>query len=77
MVIHLICNAMFWLNALSHTDGMSDTVLAQYFLTGKLLDYNEHICLKFGSYVQTHKEYTNDMQLCSIGAMYLSGTIWE
>jgi hypothetical protein len=72
MGIHLICNAVFWLlNDPPHTDGVSDTLLARYFLTGKHLDYNKHIWLKFGSYIQTHEEHTNNMQLQTIGAVSL------
>jgi hypothetical protein len=61
MVIRLICNAVFWFNALPHADCMSDTLSACYLLTSKHLDYNKHVHLEFGSYVQTHEEHSNDM----------------
>ncbi len=56
---------------LPHADGMSDTLSARYLLTGRHLDYNKHVCLKFGSYVQTHEEHSNDMRPRTIGAICL------
>jgi hypothetical protein len=40
MVIRLVCNAVFWLNAFPHADGVSDALSPHYLLTGKHLDYN-------------------------------------
>jgi hypothetical protein len=71
MVIQLIANAVFWLNAFPHADGVSDTLLPRYLLTGKHLDYNKHVRLEFGVYMQTHEEHTNDMQPRTIGAICL------
>jgi hypothetical protein len=71
MVIWLVANAVFWLNAFPHTDGVSNTLSPRYLLTGKHLDYNKHMWLEFGAYVQTHKDHTNDMQPRTIGAICL------
>jgi hypothetical protein len=71
MVIRLICNAVFWLNVLPHADGMSDTLSARNLLTGRHLDNNKHVCLKFGSYVQTHEEHGNKMRPRTIRAICL------
>ena len=71
MLIHLVANVVFWLNAFPHADNASNTLLPHYLLTGKHLDYQKHVHLKFGSYVQTHEEHTNDMIPCTIGAIYL------
>jgi hypothetical protein len=35
------------------------------------LDYNKHVRLEFGVYVQTHEEHTNDIQPWTIGAICL------
>jgi hypothetical protein len=39
MLIWLVANAVFWLNAFPHADGVSDTLLPWYLLTGKHLIY--------------------------------------
>ena len=71
MLIRLIGNAVFWLNAVPPSDGASDTLSPHYLLTGKHLDYHKHVRLEFGVYVQTHKEHTNDMMPRTIGAICL------
>jgi hypothetical protein len=70
-LIRLVANAVFWLNAFPHADGVSDTLSPRYLLTGKHLDYRKHVRLEFGGYVQTHEEHTNDMLPCTIGAICL------
>ena len=37
MVICLVVNAVFWLNAFPPSDGISDSLSLQYLLTGKHL----------------------------------------
>ena len=54
-----------------HSDGASDTLSLHYLLTGKHLDYQKHVHLEFGGYVQTHEEHTNDMMPQMIGAICL------
>ena len=71
MLICLVANAVFWLNAFPHEDSVSDSLPPCYLLTGKHLDYHKHVRLEFGAYVQTHKEHTNDMMLRTIGAICL------
>jgi hypothetical protein len=75
MVISLVANAVFWLNTFPHPNGMSETLSPRYLITRKQLVYRkEHVCLEFGSYIQTHKEHTNDMRLCTIGAICVGPT---
>jgi hypothetical protein len=69
MIIQLFGNAIFWLNAFPHQDGASSTLSPKYILTGKHLDADKHIRAEFGTYVQTHENHTNDMQLGTIGAI--------
>jgi hypothetical protein len=74
MVISLVSNAVFWLNAFPRSNGVSATLSPWYLITGKQLDYQKHVCLEFGSYVQTHEEHTNDMRPRTIGAICLGPT---
>jgi hypothetical protein len=71
MLICLVANAVFWLNAFPHADGASATLSPRYLLTRKHLDYRKHVRLEFGGYVQTHEEHTNDMLPHTIGAICL------
>jgi hypothetical protein len=71
MLIRLVANAVFWLNAFPHADGVSDTLSPRYLLIGQHLDYRKHVRLEIGSYVQTHEEHTNDMLPRTIGAICL------
>ena len=61
MLICLVTNVVFWLNAFLSSDGASNSLSPCYLLTGKHLDYQKHICLKFGGYIQMHEEHTNNM----------------
>ena len=71
MVICLVANAVFWLNAFLPSDRVSNSLSLWYILTSKHLDYCKHVHLKFGAYFQTHKEHTNDMMPHTIGALCL------
>ena len=74
MLIHLIKNAIFWLNTLPARDGVSSMQSPRYLMTGQELDYNNHVRLEFGEYVQTHKEHTNNMDKRTMGAICLGPT---
>ena len=71
MVIRLVGNGVFWLNAFPHADGVSDTMLPRTLITGKQINYNKHVRIEFGSYVQTHETHTNDMRSRTVGAICL------
>ena len=71
VVVRLVSNAVFWLNAFPHPDGVSATLSPRYLLTGRHLDYHKHVRLEFGSYAQTHEEHTNDMKARTLGAICL------
>ena len=71
VVVRLVSNAVFWLNAFPHPDGVSTTLSPRYLLTGRHLDYRKHVRLEFGSYAQTHEEHTNDMRARTLGAICL------
>jgi hypothetical protein len=72
MLVWLVCNAVFWLNAFPHKDSISDNLSPCYLFPGKHFDYRKHIRLEFGSYVQTHEEHTNGMEAHPTGAICLS-----
>ena len=74
MLIHLIKNTVFWLNALPARDGVSSTHSPRYLMTGQELNYNNHVRLEFGEYVQTHEEHTNNMNKRTMGAICLGPT---
>jgi len=43
-------------------------------MNGKHLNYHHHVCTKFGAYVQTHEEHSNDLESCTVGAICLGPT---
>ena len=71
VVVRLVSDAVFWLNAFPHPDGVSTTLSPRYLITGRHLDYRKHVRLEFGSYAQTHEEHTNDMRARTLGAICL------
>jgi hypothetical protein len=75
VVIRLVGNTVFWLNAFPVADGVSDTLSPRYLMTGKHLDFNKHVQIKFGAYAQTHEEHDNSMlQARTVGAICLGPT---
>ena len=71
VVVRLVSNTVFCLNAFPHPDGVSTTLSPRYLLTGRHLDYHKHVRLEFGSYAQTHEEHTNNMRARTLGAICL------
>ena len=74
VVVRLVGNSVFWLNAFPHEDGVSDTLSPRYLITGRHLDYRKHVRLEFGAYVQTHEKHTNGMERRTCGAICLGPT---
>ena len=71
ILIHLVKNAVFWLNALPARDGVSSVHSPRYLLTGRELEYPLHVRLEFGEYVQTHEKHGNRMTDRTLGAICL------
>ena len=71
ILIHLVKNAVFWLNALPAVDGVSSTHSPRYLLTGRELENPLHVHLEFGEYVQTHEKHGNRMTDRTVGAICL------
>ncbi|KAL7572568.1 hypothetical protein ACA910_000387 [Epithemia clementina (nom. ined.)] len=74
IVIHLIRNAVFWLNAFPAAHGVSDNISPRCLLTGYEVDYNKHVRLEFGKYVQTNETHDHQMLDCTTGAIGLGPT---
>ena len=71
MVVHLVRNTMFWLNAFPVDNGWLSKHSPCYIMTGQHLDYNKHVRAEFGEYVQTHEEHDSDMHERTVGAICL------
>ena len=71
ILIHLVKNAVFWLNALPARDGVSSVHSPRYLLTGRELEYPLHARLEFGEYVRTHEKHGNLMPDRTLGAICL------
>jgi hypothetical protein len=71
IISRVVANAVFWLNAFPHSDGVSNTLSPRYLLTGRHLDYKKHVRTEFGGYVQTHEQHSNDMNARTLGAICL------
>jgi hypothetical protein len=73
-LLHLVKNAVFWLNTFLKNDGVSKKYSPQYIMTGQQLSYNTHAVIEFGSYVQTHEEHSNNMDQRTMGCICLGPT---
>ena len=61
MLIHLIKNAVLWLNAFPAEDEVSSQHSQWFLMTGWELEWDKHAVLEFASYVQCHEEHSNEM----------------
>jgi hypothetical protein len=71
VLVHLLRNAVFWLNAFPHEDGATQKYSPCYIMTGQHLSFAKHAVIEFGAYVQTHKEHTNEMGQHTMGCICL------
>ena len=71
LLIEMVYTQIFWLNALPHPKGISQTMSPKEMITGFKVDFMNHCKLEFGDYVQIHEEHNNDMRACTIGALAL------
>jgi hypothetical protein len=74
MLARMAANAVFWLNAIPPTDGVSTTLSPRYIMTGQQLDYTKHVRSPLGAYAQVHEEHDNDMRPRTTGAICLGPT---
>ena len=59
LLIHLVKNAVFWFNPFLSTDRVSSRHSLCHFLVGFEVSYSKHTVMQFGSYIQTHEDYSN------------------
>ena len=71
MLIHLVKNAVFWLNIFPSSNGDLSVYSPRYILTAHEVSYSRHAVLEFGLYVQTYEEHFNNMNQRIIGAICL------
>ena len=69
MMIEMVYTAMFWRNIFALKGGISKTQSPSEIVLNRKLNFNAHCTLKFGEYMQTHKEHDNTMQSRTIGAI--------
>jgi hypothetical protein len=74
VLVHLLRNAVFWLNAFPHEDGATQKYSPWYIMTGQYLSFAKHAVIEFGAYVQTHEEPTNNMGQRTMGCICLGPT---
>jgi hypothetical protein len=69
LVVQMVSTSNFWLNVFPPKDGVSRNISPRELLTGLKIDFNKHIQLEFGEYVQVHDEHNNTMQTRTTGAI--------
>jgi hypothetical protein len=73
-LIHLVKNAVFWINAVQTNDGITRQYSPQYIMTGQQPLASKHAVLPFRSYVQIHEQHTYDMNQCTLSCFCLGPT---
>jgi hypothetical protein len=76
MVIWLIGNAIFWLNAFPLKDVASSTLSPKYIMSRQHLNANKHIQTEFGAYVQTCEKH-HKWHLTMGHWSHLPWTFWQ
>ena len=74
VLIHLVKNAVFWLNAVPANDGIARRFSPRYIMTGQHVVASKHAVIPFGTYVQTHEEHNNDMTHRTMSCICLGPT---
>ena len=74
MAVHLVKNAVFWINSFPTKHGVLWEYSSRYLLTGQTLMYSKHMQIEFGAYYQAHEDHANDMGTRMIGAVCLGPT---
>ena len=69
LLIQLVYVQQMWLNAFPHADSVSPHLSPRYLMTGWNLDFDKHVKLEFGAFVQTHEEHSNGMPPRTLSAI--------
>eukprot|EP00980_Cylindrotheca_fusiformis_P011053 scaffold2537_cov102-Cylindrotheca_fusiformis.AAC.1 len=72
VLIHLLKNAVLWLNALLAADGVSSQHSPRYLMTGRELTYDKHVRLEIRCICS--EEHSNNMRERTTGAICLGPT---
>jgi hypothetical protein len=70
MIIEMVYNAIFWLNAFPPADGVSKTEIPRAIIVRQRVDYLKHCQLEFGEYAQVH-EYSMCSSVKSCSTVFL------
>ena len=73
-LIHLVCNAVFWLNALPTNEGITRQYSPRYIMTGQHITATKHAIIPFGAYVQAHESHDSNMGHRTMGYICLGPT---
>jgi hypothetical protein len=73
-LIHLVKNAVFWINAVPTNDGITRRFSPRYIMTGQHVLASKHAVIPFGAYVQTHEQHTNDLGQRTLSCICLGPT---
>lgn len=74
ILIHLVKNCVFWLNALVKNNNASRLHSPRYIMTSRQISCDKYALLEFGEYVQTHEKYDNSMTEQTMGCINLGPT---
>ena len=73
-LIHLVHNAIFWLNALPNHKGITRQYSPRYIMTGQHITATKHAIIPFGAYVQAHETHDSNMGHRTMGCICLGPT---
>jgi hypothetical protein len=74
LVVQMVSTCNFWLNIFPPKDGISRNINPIELITGVNIDYNKHIQVEFGEYVQVHEEHENTMHTRTTGEIMTKPT---
>jgi len=74
LIVEMVYNVVFWLNAFPHADGVHDVMSTHTILTGLQIDHAKHCQLEFRSYTQVHEAHNNSLNARTVGAITLRPT---
>jgi hypothetical protein len=69
MMVQMVSTCNFWLNIFPPKYGISRNINTRELIPGTRIDYNKHIQVEFGEYVQIHEEHDNTMHTRTTGVI--------
>jgi len=71
LIVEMVDAAIFWLNSLPLSNGVSTTMSPRTVITGQVIKYEQHCQLEFGTYIQVHESHDDSMLPRMLGALVL------